>query len=76
MKCFFDCIDKILSKVAKEDKLTFMMGDFNINLLNYESHSDTNQFINNMISHYLLPYILHPTRVTIHSATVIDNIFF
>ena len=28
-----------------------------------------------MISHYLLPHILHPTHVTDHSATVIDNIF-
>ena len=51
------------------------MGDFNINLLNYESHSDTNECLNNMISHYLLPYIFHPTRVTDHFATVIDNIF-
>ena len=51
------------------------MGDFNINLLNYESHSDANEFLNNVISNYLLPYILHPTRVTDHSATVIV-IFF
>ena len=51
------------------------MGNFNINLLNYESHSDTNEVLNNTISHYLLPYILHPTRVTDHSATVIYNIF-
>ena len=28
-----------------------------------------------MVSHYLLPHILHPTRVTDHSSTVIDNIF-
>ena len=28
-----------------------------------------------MVSHCLLPYTLHPTRVTDHSATVIDNIF-
>ena len=28
-----------------------------------------------MVSHYLLPYILHPTRITDHSATIIDNIF-
>ena len=28
-----------------------------------------------MISHYLLSHILHPTCVTDHSATVIDNIF-
>ena len=28
-----------------------------------------------MNSHYFLPYILHPTRVIHHFATVIDNIF-
>ena len=53
------------------------MGDFNINLVNYDSHPETNDFIINlMVSHYLLPHILHPTRVTDHSATIIDNIFF
>ena len=51
------------------------MGDFNINLFNYDSHTETNDFLNLMISHYLLPHILHPTRVTDHSATIIDNIF-
>ena len=51
------------------------MGDFNINLLSYETLSDTNNFLNSMISHNLLPHVLQPTRVTDHSATVIDNIF-
>ena len=32
-------------------------------------------YINLMISESFLPYILQPTRVTDHSATVIDNIF-
>ena len=50
------------------------MGDFNFNLLYYESHTETNDFLNTMISHYLLPHILQLTRVTDHSATVIDNI--
>ena len=49
------------------------MGDFNLNLLNYESHSDTNDFINTMVSHYLLPYLLHLARVTDHSSTVIET---
>ena len=52
-----------------------IMGDFNFNLLNYESRSDTNEYINSMVSHHLLPHILQPTRVTYHSATIIDNIF-
>ena len=28
-----------------------------------------------MVSNYLVSHILHPTRVTDHSATIIDNIF-
>ena len=63
-----------MEKISKENKLIFLMGDFNINLLNYESHGETNDFINTMISHYLLPHILHPTSVIYHSATFIDNI--
>ena len=73
-----NCVDHMglmLQKVKKEIKSLFIMSDFNINLLNYEAHSETNDFINLMVSHYLLPYSLHPTRVTDHSATIIDNIF-
>ena len=65
----------MLSKYDKSSKIISIMGDFNINLLECEHHNDTNNFVNSMVSHYLLPYILHPTRVTDHSATVIDNIF-
>ena len=62
-------------KTTKERKDIFFMGDFNLNLLNYDTHSETNDFINLMMTHYLLPHILHPTPVTDHSATIIDNIF-
>ena len=65
----------MLQKVQKEDKCLFILGDFNINLLNYEAHSETNDFITLVVSHYLLSYILLPSRVTYHTATIIDNIF-
>ena len=71
---FIEYLESTLSKLDK-NKIICIMGDFNINLLNYESHRDTNKFINFMVSHCLLPHILQPTRVTDHSATVIDNIF-
>ena len=53
------------------------MGDFNIILVNYDSHPETNDF-NLMVSRHLLPRILHVTRVyvTDHSAAIIENIFF
>ena len=50
------------------------MGGFNIDLLQYESHNSTNDFLNSMVSYSFLPYILQPTRVTDHSASDIDNI--
>ena len=59
-------IDGIITKISKENKIMFCMGDFNVNLLNYDMHSHTNNFVNTMISPYLLRYILHPTRDTDH----------
>ena len=72
---FLNFNDNLLQKVTKERKSVFLMGDFNLNVMNYEIHSDTNYFINSVLSYSFLPYILHPTRVAEHSATVIDNIF-
>ena len=43
--------------------------------MNYESYNDISDFINTVVSHYLLRYILHPTGVIDHSTTVIDNMF-
>ena len=67
--------DKVMTKIFKKNKFIFCMGDFNVNLSNYNTHNYTNEFMNNMISHYLLPHILHATRATDHSGRVIDNIF-
>ena len=51
------------------------MRDFNIDLLQYDSNTTSNGFINSMTNHFFLSYILQPSRVTDHSATLIDNIF-
>ena len=51
------------------------MGDFNINLLNYDSHTPTFDFMNTFLSNNFLPCITHPTRISNNSATIIDNIF-
>ena len=67
---FLNLIDNLLQKVTKQRESVFLTGDFNLNLMNYETHSNTNDFINSVISYSLLPYILHPIRVTEHSATV------
>ena len=53
----------LLSK-SSSNKLLFIMGDFNINLLDYAFHTPTSDFIDNFFSHSLLPCIHHPTRVS------------
>ena len=73
---FFEYIENTLSKIDNNKYQIFIMGDYNIDLLQYEHSSLGNDFINLMISKSFLPYILQPTRVTTdHSATVIDKIF-
>ena len=66
----------IMNKISNENKYCIFMGDFNINLLNYDSHTPTEQFISNLTSYCFQPHILQPTRITDHTATLIDNIFF
>jgi hypothetical protein len=53
-----------------------MMGDFNLDLLKFESHQDTDNFLNTLNLFCFQPFILKPTRITDHSSTLIDNIFF
>ena len=44
-------------------------------ILMYDKHAVTNEFIDSLSFYMYLPYILHPTSVTGHSQTIIDNIF-
>ena len=64
---------KIMGKISNE-KILHNNGDFNINLLNYESHPLTHEFLGNLGPYCFQPYITQPTRITDHSATLIDNI--
>jgi len=57
------------------NKVCYICGDFNLNLMNYASHACTNEFLNNMVSSGFRPLITSPTRLTGHSSTLIDNIF-
>ena len=50
------------------------MGDLNIDLLKYETHTKTSEFVDELFAFGLCPLITKPTRVTSHSATLIDHI--
>ena len=67
--------EAILSKQAVLDKQLFILGDFNSDLLSYNSHTSPANLANLHFSKQLLPYVLHPFRVSGNSATLIVNIF-
>ena len=73
----FNCnyLNKLLENTSKQQKSIFLLGDFNVNLLNYNEHNETNEFLDSLASNSFIPLILQPTRITSHSNTLIDNIF-
>ena len=72
---FTDYMQDLLSNSSVTNKQVYILGDFNIDLLNYDSHISTGNFVILFLSQHFLPYIVHPTRVSDQSATIIDNIF-
>ena len=58
------------SKTA--DKICFLVGDLNLNLIDYHSNAKVKIFVNLIFQHSLVPIIDKPTRVTIKNATLID----
>ena len=71
----YNYLNKLLENISKEQKSIFLLGDFNIKLLNYNEHNQTNKFLDSLASNSFIPLILQPTRITNHSNTLIDNIF-
>ena len=89
MNIIFSCIDKypnininefndnylneLLEKLSKENDIVFLLGDFNIYLLNYDIHPPTNTFLDSLSSHYFLPIYCSP-EMNSNSETLIYNI--
>ena len=70
---FNDKMNDILSKLSNMP--CYVMGDYNIDLMKYENHLQTGEFLNNMHSNSLIPLIYKPTRETKTTVTLIGNIF-
>ena len=74
IEIFNEHLGNVLDKVGHEKKLSYIMGDYNINLLNYDSHTKTASFLDTLNSKSFIPLINRPTRAVENSHTIIDNI--
>jgi len=72
---FLNYLETCISKITKENKIIYLCGDFNSDLLKYDDNNNYKKFYDLLSSYGIFPMILLPTRVTDHSATIVDNIF-
>ena len=64
-----------LERQCRQNQNIYLMRDFNIDLLKYETCSYTQALLQTMQSFPMFPVVDKPTRVCGNSATLIDNIF-
>ena len=68
---FVETINSFIEKIKPENKYCYLMGDYNINILNFATCSATADFVDSMYSYGFFPLINRPTRIKTSSATII-----
>ena len=63
-----------LAKSKITDKTCSLVGDLNLNLINYQSNVKVRNFVNLIFQHSLVLIVNKPTRVTKNKATLTDYI--
>ena len=65
-------LNTFLAKSKTTDKTCFLVGDLNLNLIDYQSNVKVRNFVNLIFQHSLVPIVNKPTTVTKNNATFID----
>ena len=60
-------LSNLIETLSLENKKIVLLGDFNVDLLKYDSNHDIFDFLDTMRSN-LLPHITSPTRITAKSS--------
>ena len=60
---FKDHLEKVFQTISKENKLIYLMGDFNFDLLNYETDTGTAGFFNSIVQFDFLHLIHQPPLI-------------
>ena len=76
IQLFSDEFMPVLSNLSKLSDKIIVTGDFNIDLLKIGDRWMFRDYREHFLSFDLLPTLTLPTRITDHSATLIDNIFY
>ena len=59
---------------VSEKKISYTAGDFNMNCLKYHENAKTKHLHDNIFEKGAIPIINRPTRISEHSASLVDNV--
>ena len=71
---FRKCVKSLLHNNYTKDKLVYTVGDFNINVLDYDKNKNVRSIFDLFFRFNHVPLINKPTRITKTNATAIDHI--
>ena len=72
---FHNTLKKQLEQLNTKGREVLVIGDFNENLLKYNKDKQTSEYLDMLLSLGFMPIITKPTRITDHTATLIDHIY-
>ena len=72
---FYDAILQKLNTNRYANKIKFIAGDFNQDLIKHEDDVDCQNLIDSAHNHGFTQIVSRPTRITEHSATLIDHVY-
>ncbi len=72
---FIDIYGNLQAKLSLLNKNSYILADFNIDILKFQDHNKTNDFLECNFANGYLPMISKPTRFGHTNASCIDNIF-
>ena len=68
-------LEAIIKNISEKNQHIYIMGDINIDFLKNNDHPKTEEYLDMLYSNNLVPLITKPTRITNHTATLIDHIY-
>ncbi|XP_042891027.1 uncharacterized protein LOC122265692 [Penaeus japonicus] len=72
---FLNSLSEVLNTIQREKSTSYLIGDFNIDLLKHTHSKDAVDLISLFHSHFHYCTITHNTRVTTNTATLLDQIW-
>ena len=75
IRTFTEILSEKLDIINSNNLPTYLLGDYNADLLKYDLHKPTAGFLDMMFAHSFIPLINRPTRITDETSTLIDNIY-